>query len=327
MTPGELTLRLEQSIVPLTVTHVADCPDLGPECFDGGPPPTPYYHHVDELLAETALDVSLGLTPWLAVDTRWSLRVSDVNPTYSELDGTPKQVPNDIHHHDETLVDVTDPWIVARLAAVQGQFVGNMRLGFSLPLGRTEEDPYRLGREGKSHEHLQAGTGTVVPIIGFGMAYVVAPVTISFGGVGFFNAYENAKGFRAPTRVYATHRVSVGIFDGVLTPFAEATLAHETEEYWHGEVGLEGSNVRSEIYVGGGAAWRFFDPWTLELTVRGRVASLTDAPTFKSLGLFSLAVSTSFDLWDTDAERREKPAVGPVIHETEHDGVVEFDKE
>ena len=90
----------------MTVSHVAECPDLGPACFGGGPEPTPYNHHVDQVIAETVLDASLGLTPWLALDTRWSLRIADVKPTYSELDGTPKQVPNDIHHHDETLVDV-----------------------------------------------------------------------------------------------------------------------------------------------------------------------------------------------------------------------------
>ena len=323
-------LRLQQSIVPLTVSHVAECPDLGPECADEGAEPVPYNHHIDELLAETSLDASLGILPWLAVETRWSLRVADVNPTYSELDGTPKEVPDDIHHHDETLVDVGDPWLLARLASVQGAFVGVFRLGASFPVGRTEPDPYALGQRGQTHQHLQAGTGTVVPIVGFGVAYTVAasssvPVSIGLGGIGFFNGYDNDHGFRAPVRIYASHRVAPSFLDRTLIPFAEITVAHEGEELWQGEVGLEGSNVRTELYVGGGLEWRFYDAWSVELATRGRVATLTDAPTFKSLGQFSLAVSTSFDLWDDVAERAAaKPDAE--IEERRHDGVIEFEK-
>jgi hypothetical protein len=314
----------------MTVSHVAECPDLGPECFDGGPPPTPYNHHVDQAIAETVLDTSLGMTDWFALEMRWSLRIADVNPSYSELDGTPKQVPNDIHHHDETLVDVTDPWLLARFAAVSGRFVSIARLGFSLPVGRTEEDPYALGRQGKSHEHLQAGTGTFVPIAGFGMAYAIAPVILGLGGIAFFSAYENAKGFRAPWRAYASQRTSVSLLDDALRPFGELTLAHEGEELWQGRPGLEGSNVRTEIYAGLGVAWRFHAAWTLEAAARVRVATLTDAPTFEQHGLFSLGLSTSFDLWDTEDERGADEAAaegpGPTIRERRHDGVIEFEK-
>lgn len=316
--------------MPLTVSHVAECPDLGPECSHAGMHPVPYNHHIDELIAETAFTASLGVLPWLAVDTRWSMRIADVNPTYSELDGTPKEVPNDIHHHDETLVDVSDPWLMARLATVQGNFVGVFRLGASFPLGRTEPDPYALGQQGKTHQHLQAGTGTVVPIVGFNMAEVIAPesnvpVTIGLGGIGFFNADENDEGFRAPVRLYLSHRVAASFMKRALTPFAEVTLAHETEEYWQGAVGLEGSNIRTEVYVGGGLEWRFYDEWAVELTTRGRVASLTDAPAFKSLGQFSLALSTSFDLW-SDSKENATPKEGPHIEERRHDGVTEFEK-
>jgi hypothetical protein len=302
----------------MTVSHVAECPDLGPECF-GPSQPVPYNHHVDQIIAETVLDVGLGITPWLALDTRWSLRVVDVKPTYSELDGTPKDVPDDIHHHDETLVDPTDPWLLLRLGATIEDFVSVARLGLSFPVGRTEPDPYAAGRRGESHEHLQAGTGTFVPIAGFGLAYTVAPVTIGLSGIGFFNLYENDEGFRAPPRLYGTHRVSIALFDGELTPALDLTVAHEGEELWQGMIGLEGSNVRTELYVGGALAWRFYAPWTLEVGARGRVATLTDAPTFQQDGLFSLALSTSFDLWDDEPEatvRRERPG-----------GVIEFEKE
>lgn len=311
------------------VSHVADCPDLGPACYGEGPKPTPYNHHIDQVIAETVLDASLGLTPWLAVETRFSLRVADVSPSYSELDGTPKEVPDDIHHHDETLVDPTDPWLLARLGHVHDDLVGVLRLGLSFPVGRTEPDPYALGREGEWHQHLQAGTGTFVPIVGFGLSYFAAaqsktPVTVGVSGIGFLNAYENAEGYRAPVRVYATSRAAISFLDRVLTPFVDVTLAHEGEEYWQGEVGLEGSNIRTELYLGAGLGWRFYEQWSVDLTTRARVATLTDAPTFTTYGLFSLGLSTSFDLWDTSDESPEPS--GPPIVEERKGGVVEFEK-
>ncbi len=309
----------------MQVSHVAECPDLGPECADHEHPPVPYNHHVSQLMFETAVEASLGITSVFAIDTRWAFRVADINPTYSELDGTPKEVPNDIHHHDETLVDVLDPWLLLRFAKADGDFVGAMRVGGSFPLGRTEEDPYRLGQQGKSHEHLQGGTGTFVPIVGFGMAYTYAPVTFGLGGTGFFNAYENDEGYRAPVRVYLAHRVTVAFLDDKLRPSVGLDLAHEGEELWHGEPGLEGSNVRTELFTGGGIAYTFFDPWTADLTVRFRVASLTEAPTFEVPVFLNLGVSTTFDLWG--AEPAAAPSSAPGIIEEEKGGVTTFEKD
>lgn len=288
-----------------TTSHVADCPDLGPEC-QRLPPPTPYNHHIDQLMGDVSLDASYGLTPWLAVETRLLLRIVDVDPTYSELDGRPKSVPNDIHHHDQTLVGPGDPWLVLRAAAAMGRLTTGARLGVTLPIGRTEEDPYALAREGRWHEHLQFGTGTFVPIVGVGVSYAIEPVELSLSALALFSLYENSEGFRAPSRYFLSTRASLPLLEGALKPYVAADLVHETEELWHGRVGDEGSTVRTEILVGGGLAWRFSDPWTLEAGVRARVARLTDAATFDYPGLVQLGISTYFDLgWPTGTESEE----------------------
>src|SRR5688572_3094903 len=137
-----------------TTSHVAECPDLGPDCATPNPP-VPYNHHVDLFMTDVSLDASYGLASWLAAELRLALRIVDVNPTYSELDGTPKEVPNDIHHHDETLVGPSDPWLVLRVAGATGRLVTAARLGVTLPIGRTEPDPYLLGSRGEWHEHIQ----------------------------------------------------------------------------------------------------------------------------------------------------------------------------
>jgi hypothetical protein len=294
-------LRLSGSLVPAaSVSHVAECPDLGPACEGGGLPPTPYNHHVELWNSEIALDASLGLAPWLALEVRAALRIVDVTPTYSELDGTPKEVPGDIHHHDETLVGPSDPWIVGRVGAGSGDWVTTARLGFTLPIGSTEPNPYVLGRRGISHEHIQLGTGVVMPIVGGGVAYVGGPVDASLSYLGIYGLYENGEGFRPPSRTFLELRAAVPLLDRTLEPFAVLDLAHEGEELWDGRPGLEGSNIRSDVLVGGGVSWTVVPDGSVDVSLRGRVARLTDAAAFDQTVAIGLGLRTAFELWGTE---------------------------
>ncbi|MEZ4298815.1 MAG: transporter [Polyangiaceae bacterium] len=266
----------------------------------------PYYHHVALLASDTSLDASYGLLPWLAVEGRFTLRVVDTTPTYSELDGSPKLVPDDIHHHDRTLVGPGDPWLVARFAGQYSGLSAAARLGVSLPVGLTRPDPYAAGARGESHEHTQLGTGTVVPIVGLGLSYRVEPIVISASGLAFFSAYENEHGFRAPTRYFASVRATWPLLDGKLSPYVAADLSGEGEEIWHGSPGLEGSNVRADLLLGGGLAWQFAPDWQVELNSRGRAARFTGARGFDYPGVAQVAVSTHFDT--TGAKQVQAPS-------------------
>ena len=280
-----------------SVSHVAECPDLGPECAGPGPEPVPYNHHVELWNAEIALDGALGITPWFAAEIRASLRVVDVTPTYSELDGTPKQVPDDIHHHDQTLVGPGDPWIVGRFGGRLGDLVTTARLGLTLPVGATEPDPYELARRGASHEHIQLGTGVVMPIVGGGVAYVGGPVNVSLSYLGLYGLYANGEGFRPPSRTFVEARGGVPVLGDRLEPFAVVSLAHEGEELWDGRPGLEGSNVRTDLLLGGGLVWTLTPGWAVDGAVRARAARLTDAAAFDQTVALSLGVRGAFALW------------------------------
>jgi hypothetical protein len=292
--PGRLDLRLGSSVVYGTSGHLAECPDLGPAC-NSATPPTPYNHHVELIASDTSLDGSYGLLPWLAVEARFTLRVVDTTPTYSEIDGSPKLVPNEIHHHDRTIVGPGDAWLVARFGSRFGDLTTAARLGLSLPLGLTQPDPYKLGAEGKSHEHTQLGTGTLVPIVGLGLSYRLEPVILSASVLGLFSLYENGQGFRAPTRYFMSVRASLPVLDKKLIPYVAADVSGETEEIWHGAPGLEGSNVRADLLLGGGLAWEFTEAWQLELNLRGRAARFTSAAGFNYPGLVQIAVSMHLD--------------------------------
>jgi hypothetical protein len=277
-----------------TAGHLAECPDLGPECRSPTPP-VPYNHHIDLFMSETALEASYGLTPLVALEARLSLRVTGITPTYSELDGAPKLVPNDIHHHAVTLVGPGDPWLSVRAFARAGKLTTTARLGFSLPLGRTEPDPYALAAEGKWHEHMQFGTGTFMPLVGAGASYNFNPVEISGSALGLFSLAENSHGYRAPSRYFVSTRGALSLLDGDLRPNVSLGLVHETEELWQGRAGLEGTTVRTDILAGAGVAFRFADPWTVELGVRARLAQLTNAASFDYPGILELSLSTQFD--------------------------------
>lgn len=293
--PGRLDLRLGYSMLFATTSHVAECPDLGPQCASPTPP-VPYNHHVDLFMSEVSLDGSYGITSWLAVEARLALRIVDVTPTYSELDGTPKLVPDDIHHHDQTLVGPSDPWLVLRVGAASGKLVTGARLGVTLPIGNTEPDPYALGARGEYHEHTQLGTGTFVPIVGAGVSYTLDPVELDLSALGFFSLYENREGFRAPSRMFLSLRATVPLLDGALRPYVALDLARQAGERWDGAPGLEGDDERTELLLGGGLAWTFADPWQAQIGVRGRLAKLTDAAGFDYPGILDLGLSTHFDV-------------------------------
>jgi hypothetical protein len=293
---------------------LAECPDLGPAC-NNSPPPVPYHHHVALWLSDITADVSYGLSESFAIEGRFVVRVVDTTPTYSELDGSPKLVPNDIHHHDRTMVGPGDPWLIFRAGAAFGKLQTASRIGVSFPLGRTEPDPYALAAQGKWHEHIMMGTGTFLPIVGFGLSYPAGPVQLSASALGLFSVYENKDGFRAPSRIFGGIRVGYPITSLKLTPNIAADIAHESAEIWHGAYALEGFNARTDVLVGAGATWEFGTEWKLEANLKARVLRLTDAPAFNYPGLFQIAISKSWDL----APKPKEEDSHDHGHEDEHD--------
>jgi hypothetical protein len=278
-----------------TASHLATCPDLGPACKDPKPP-VPYYHHVALFTSEIALDASYGIAPWLSAEVRLPLRIVDTTPTYNEVDGSPKFVPDDIHHHNETLVGLADPWLVVRFGAAFGKLTTAARLGASLPFGKTQPDPYALAAEGKWHEHTQLGSGTFLPLVGIGLSYAPDPVQLSASGLGLFSLYDNGHGYRAPSQFFFSVRATMPFLDGTLRPYIVLDLPHQTDELWSGAIGTEGPTARTELLIGGGLSWEFRAPWSVDLGVRVRVAHFTGAATFDYPGMLQLGIGTRFDL-------------------------------
>ncbi len=80
---------------------------------------------------------------------------------YTTLDGAPFTPPyGDIHHRTETLRGLSDPSLDLDVAAGDQW---TLALGTTLPAGHIVPDPIVLGREGKTHEHIQFGRVTIDP--------------------------------------------------------------------------------------------------------------------------------------------------------------------
>ena len=73
----------------------------------------------------------------------------------------------DIHHRNETYTGLTDLDVFLGYK-VSGFFRARdalfVRLGTTIPTGKTEENPWELGDAGIEHLHIQFGTGTFNPI-------------------------------------------------------------------------------------------------------------------------------------------------------------------
>jgi hypothetical protein len=156
-------------------------------------------------------------------------------------------LPNgDIHHRNETLDGPGDPWALVVASRPVGPWSVAARAGVSIPLGRTEENPFALGRRGLPHEHIQFGTGTWNPMFGLSVGRLFTRTSVIVSALARLPLYENGHGYRAGNRYDASlvadrrlgvrWRVQAGL-----------DLAHESAERWSGVIEEEGNLGRTDL--------------------------------------------------------------------------------
>jgi hypothetical protein len=291
---GRLTVDLRSTVAYARVRHLQACPDIGPAC-DEEPAPTPYRHDVRTVVSELPLEVSYGVLSWLAVEARVPLRLVGVWPQYTTLDGVALPSAIDDHHRRETLVGPADPWLSVRAAARARGWIAGARLGVSLPLGRTEPDPYALGRQGLPHQHIQFGSGTVMPVLSGFVQRAWSRVEVAASAFAVLNATDNRHGYRAPTRALLSLRTTFPLVQGRVRPFVAVDLSTEASERWFGRVGDEGPTDRADVLAGGGVAWQVSPKLTLDAAFRLRAAKLTHGSSLDYPGFVQLGGSFAYD--------------------------------
>ena len=144
----------------------------------------------------------------------------------------------DNHHRNETYMGPTDTDIFLGYQT-QGLFVDHDflmgRIGTTIPLGKTEEDPWKLGDAGLEHLHIQFGTGTFNPIadLHYGLPlYKGLRANISIRGKLPF--YENSKTYRGSREVTYTAGLHYSLSDWL--SFQAGYLGfYQSFAYWAGE--------------------------------------------------------------------------------------------
>ncbi len=314
MARGRVSLTWETSFTPITTQHDA-VEDVAGQGL------TPVVHDQSILFSESRLGAEWAFADGWALGLVVPFKVVGTGIEYVDAEGRSRELARpDTHHRDETLAGPGDPWLTVRAQRAAGAWRLGARAGVSLPLGRTEEDPFRLGDMGLRHQHFQMGTGTVNPIVQVEAGRPVGPLFVGGWALTQQVLYENGKGYQAGDR-YAggvTGRWSGGRW----TVGGGPELQGETAERWQGVVEEEDGN-RGRVDVLLGAEASFAATRALALTAALKVPVYTYVvggqvryPLVASLGVavsFGAAVAPHAEGEEgEEGEAHHDPHGGPV---------------
>jgi len=144
-----------------------------------------------------------------------------------------------IHHRDETYTGLTDSEVFLgyyRLGVlVEGDhFIG--RIGTSIPFGKIEDDPWKLGEKGEEHLHIQFGTGTFNPILGLYYNFPIYKGLASHTNIRTkLPFYENSKTYRGSNEL--TYSAGLNYRLNKWFSFRAGYLGiYQSFAYWDGEI-------------------------------------------------------------------------------------------
>jgi hypothetical protein len=227
------------------VIHRAGCADVN-SCSEVSVQPL---HLHDQRLypVELRLAGEYGLSRTFGVEVQVPLRLVRTSVEYTTPGGASYEpIDAGVHHRDETIFGPADPWLLLRIGGFVGKWWLATRPGVSLPLGRTEENPFELGDRGLRHQHIQLGTGTFDPIGVVEASRSFGTVHLDLFAQGQLSLYEKGNGYRAPARVSGGGAVGtklVGELEGALG----IEGFHEGAERWDGVIRQDAALGRSEV--------------------------------------------------------------------------------
>ena len=197
-----------------------------------------------------------GMADGLGLEALVPFRLNRQRITFRTLEGVPfTPDPPDYHHSNRTLTGLADPWLLVAAGTVRGAWSLGGRVGASLPLGSTVENPFALGLLGLPHEHVQLGSGTVRPVVSLGVTRAFddewAVTALALGQLG---VATNRHGYRPGDQLLGQAFVSSGLGVAHATFSLGPTLFLETAETWEGRVESEGYLGRTDLYAEGRAA-------------------------------------------------------------------------
>jgi hypothetical protein len=279
----------------MRIEHIAECPEISPtHCAEEDIPEHLHVQSIDWIRLSPAITAGLG-KGWQGV-VSFPLDAKNMGIAYT-LDGDPYDPPYaGIHHRNELLAGPADGTLAFERFFGLGELgMWSLKAGTSLPVGRTEEDPYTLASAGLEHQHFQMGTGTFIPVAE--ASAVLAGLRL--GGLawvrGRFPVYANPHGYH-PGAHYtagagATYRLTPKINAVVTT---EYTL--EAQDAWTDTASP--SSGRQAVVFDLGGSWGVTDRFAFASLLRGTAwqKTLTENSEDQLLQRFIVTVGGSWTL-------------------------------
>lgn len=303
---GRLVVDLTSVASTATARHDAI------EVLVGGPPTT-VIHDQPITTGEARLSAELGVMDGLTAGLILPLRLYHTRIRYLDQDDRPVEIENPfIHHRNETLVGVGDPWLYARGARAAAGFTLGARLGVTVPLGRTEEDPFALGDLGMSHQHSQFGTGTFGLVGGIDVSRTFGGVRAEAGLLTIQSFYENQYGYQAGDRYAALASAATSFGTKQWRFRATFETIKETAERWSGVVHTDDGNIgRTDILLGAEVTWLVTDDWHVGVSAKLPAYTHVVGGQLDALGFVGVSVGARLRAFGGEEEHHD--------HGDEHD--------
>lgn len=264
--PGSGTAALNLTATTMRVVHSEECPEIGPICSERLEPPQ--VHDQRFYLAELRPIVAVGLTPLIGVELQTPVRLVSTTIAFRRPDGTEFEPDyENIHHRNETLFGLADPWLLGRVSRAFDELSLTGRAGLGLPLGSTEEDPFARGRAGLAHQHIQFGTGTFHPVLALDAALDLGRLRLSSYGQAILFLYANAHGYRAGNRFVGGASGDVEVLKHLRAGVA-GDVVNEQPERWGGVIQQDGNVGRTDVLAGVSVSYRV---GSVSATLSGKV--------------------------------------------------------
>ena len=207
-----------------------------------------------------------------------------------------------IHHRDATYQGFSDLELLlaySRHSLFHEHGMFTAKIGTTIPVGKTEEDPWILGDKGLEHLHLQFGTGTFNPI---------ADLHYSLPLYGRLRAnasirskvpfYENSKTFKGSWEVTYTGGLTYQVADWLSLQSSYLGL-YQSYAHWDGEIDINTGLRFSLASLGASIATPYNVPLSITFMLPIQQETLWDdseqgSDAFKLGSLVSLTANYSF---------------------------------
>ena len=219
------------------------------------------------------------------------LRMVNADAVFLGFDGEVLEDFESIHHRNEVLWGLADipldvGWTLQNPLPVGHQLM--LRLGATLPFGHTEPNPFALGREGKQHQHIFFGTGTVNPIGAVSYVLAIKEHRLFLFGEGQYTFYANENEYQGPSIV-----TSGASFNYLINKSWQARATFVVFKEWPARWGAEiaRNSGRLDAIPGLGIRWQSEDGLGIGLSSQFPVNINTSGGQIRMPWLLSLNVS------------------------------------